>query len=87
MNLKKEKKLVYKISCLNCDKCDVREANREKKVRMKEHQTDIKKFTESSNVAKHANTEKHAFDFDTSETLGLETNWKRRYRQGKSSYV
>ena len=75
---KKEKKLVYKLSCQNCNKCYVGETNREKKVRMKEHQTDIKKFTESSNVAKHANTEKHIFDFDNSETLALETNWKCR---------
>jgi hypothetical protein len=45
---------------------------------MNEHQADIRKYREISNVAKHANEEKHAFDFKRSETLALETNWRRR---------
>jgi len=76
--LKKKKKLVYKISCANCDKCYIGETNREKEIRMKEHQADIKKHTQSSNVAKHANDNKHSFNFIESETLALETNWRRR---------
>jgi hypothetical protein len=75
---KKKKKLVYKIPCLNCDKCYIGETNREKETRMKEHKADIRKHTESSNVAKHANEEKHSFNFTQSETIALETNWRRR---------
>jgi hypothetical protein len=76
--LKKKKKLVYKIPCLNCDKCYIGETNRNKETRMNEHKSDIRKHTESSNVAKHANEQKHSFDFLHSETLTLETNWRRR---------
>lgn len=75
---KKEKKLVYKISCANCDKCYIGETNREKKTRMKEHEADIRKCAEFSNIAKHANTEKHSLDLANTETLALETDWKRR---------
>ena len=39
----KNEKLVCKISCLNCDKCYIGETIREKQIRMKEHETDVKK--------------------------------------------
>lgn len=45
---------------------------------MKQHKTDIEKFTESSKVAKHVNIEQRAFDFDNTETLSHESNWWRR---------
>jgi hypothetical protein len=76
--LKKKNKLIYKIPCFNCDKCYIGETNREKETRMKEHKSDIRKCNESLNVVKHANEEKHSFDFTNSETLALETNWRRR---------
>ena len=75
---KKKQKLVYKISCLNCDKCYIGETNREKEIRIKEHQADIKKHSQRSNIAKHANENKHSFDFTQSGTLTLESNWRRR---------
>jgi arginyl-tRNA--protein-N-Asp/Glu arginylyltransferase len=77
-NNKRTKKLVYKIQCTNCEKCYIGETNREKSIRLKEHQKDIKKSSDKSNIAKHANDHKHAFNFPESETLSLETNWKRR---------
>jgi hypothetical protein len=76
--LKKEKKLVYKITFLNCNKCYIGKTNRKKETRMKEHKADIRKQTKSSNVAQHANEQKHSFDFTHSETPALETNWQRR---------
>jgi hypothetical protein len=76
--LKKNKKLVYKIPCLNCDKCYIGETKREKEIRMKEHQADIQKHKQCSNVAKHANENKHSFNFIQAETLTLESNWRRR---------
>lgn len=42
---KKNKKLVYKISCLDCDKCYVGETSREKTTRIKEHEAYVKNFT------------------------------------------
>jgi hypothetical protein len=62
----------------NSNKCYIGETNKLKQTRMNEHKSDIKKHKESSNIAKHANEEKHAFDFNQSETLTLETDWKRR---------
>ncbi|CAF2072369.1 unnamed protein product, partial [Rotaria magnacalcarata] len=50
----------------------------EKKSRLKEHKKDIKKCSETSNIAKHVHDKNHSFKFDESETLALETNWKRR---------
>ena len=75
---KKMKKLVYKIPCSNCDKCYIGETNREKSTRMKEHKKDIRNSSESSHVAKHANKEKHSFEFENVEILSLESNWRRR---------
>ncbi|CAF3362230.1 unnamed protein product [Rotaria sp. Silwood2] len=75
---KKHKKLIYKITCSDCEKCYIGETNREKEIRIKEHKADIKKQAVSSHVAKHANEQKHSFDFSRSETLALETNWRRR---------
>ena len=77
-NSKKNKNLIYRIPCLNCNKCYVDETSRNKQTRMKEHESDVRMFIESSNVAKHANTENHSFDFTRPETLSLESNWRRR---------
>ncbi|CAF2145990.1 unnamed protein product [Rotaria magnacalcarata] len=75
---KKTKKLVYKLKCNNCENCYIGETNREKITRLKEHKKDIKKCSETSNIAKHVHDKNHSFKFDESETLALETNWKRR---------
>ncbi|CAF4501415.1 unnamed protein product, partial [Didymodactylos carnosus] len=72
------KKLVYKIQCKNCDLSYIGETAREKQIRMNEHQYDIRNDKITSAVAQHANTHSHSFDFQTVETLALETAWKRR---------
>ena len=76
--LKKKKKLVYKISCTNCGKCNIGETSREKQIGMKEHQSDIRKNAQYSNILRHINENKHSFGFTQSETLILESNWRRR---------
>ena len=76
--LKKKKKLVYKISCKNCEKCNIGETSGEIEIRMKEHQSEIRKNAEYSNIAKYVNENKHSFGFTQAETLILETNWRRR---------
>ena len=50
----------------------------EKKIRMIEHQTDIKKHAQHLNVTKHANENKHSFNLMQSETLATEPRWRRR---------
>ena len=61
---KKIKKVVYKILCSNYDKCYIGETIREEPARMKEHKKNIRYNSESSHIAKHANKEKHSFDFE-----------------------
>lgn len=73
-----ETKVVYKISCQDCNHFYIGETCRSKSVRMKEHQKDIKNSSENSHVAKHSNEKKHSFDFANVETLANECNWNRR---------
>ena len=75
---RKDKKVVYKICCLDCDFVYIGATNRQKHVRMKEHQKDIRNFSENSNVAKHVIDKKHTFDFAGAQTLTYESNWNRR---------
>ena len=72
------KKLIYKIPCINCNKSYIGETNREKSTRMKEHEKDIRKLSNTSNVAKHVIEHNHSFNFNKVETLALENNWNRR---------
>ena len=69
----KDKKLVYKISCPNYDKCHTGETNQEKLTRINKHKKEVKKISEVSNIARHIHVEKHTFDFDESEILWRET--------------
>ena len=45
---------------------------------MKEHQKDIRNFSDKSHIAKHVIDQKHSFDFAEVETLTNECNWTRR---------
>jgi hypothetical protein len=76
--MKKDKKLVYKISCMNCNKGYIGETGREKTTRRREHQKDIKNTSNSSNLVKRVIEHKHLFNFNQVETLTLENNWTRR---------
>ena len=51
---------------------------RNRDVRMKEHQADIRKHELSSVLTKHTETEKHIFDFNSMRTPSRETNWSPR---------
>ena len=75
---RKKKNLIYKIPCINYSKCYIRETGREKSTRMKEHQKDINKKSDSSNIAKHVTEHKHSFNFNQAETLSYESNWEHR---------
>ena len=54
------------------------ETGRNRDVRLKEHQVDIRKRESSSVLAKHTETEKHTFDFNNMRTPSRETNWSPR---------
>ena len=75
---KKDKKVIYKIKCNDCDKVYIGETSRNKSTRMKEHSKDIKNFSDNSNIAKHVNEQKHSFNIQEAETLNIESNWTRR---------
>ena len=54
------------------------ETGRNRDVRMKEHQADIRKHESSSVLTKHTETEKHTFDFNSMRRPSRETNWSPR---------
>ena len=75
---KATKKLVYKISCKNCDYSYYGETNLELSTRLKEHQEDIRKQKETSKIVQHVYEKKHAMDFENYEILCHESDWRRR---------
>ena len=75
---KTNKKLIYRIPCKDCDQYYYGETGRAKIVRMKEHQTNIKKQKDTSELVQHILKEKHTFDFDNVDTINHEVNWQRR---------
>ena len=75
---KKNKQILYKVPCKTCDLVYIGETARDRTTRMKEHQTAIKKNLADSDLAKHVNNEKHDADFTNVETIGSESNWRRR---------
>jgi hypothetical protein len=75
---KKSKQIIYKVPCKNCDLVYIGETARDRTTRMKEHEVAIRKNTTDSDLAKHMNNTQHAADFTNVETLGNESDWRRR---------
>lgn len=75
---KKNKDIVYKIPCKDCDLVYIGETARDRSTRMKEHKADIKNNKATSDIAKHMNNQEHAADFTNIETIGKESVWRRR---------
>ena len=75
---KMNKKLIYRIPCNNCDQYYYGETGREKTIRMKEHQANIKKLKDTSELVQHILKTKYTFDFNNVETINHETSWQRR---------
>ena len=75
---KKNKKLVYSIPCLDCDKVYIGETSRMKETRIKEHKANIKTLSTKSKLVEHILTYKHQFDFTNTKTLALESDWRKR---------
>jgi len=78
LTLKKNKKIIYKVPCKDCDLSYIGETARDRSKRMSEHRTAIKKNDRNSELAKHANDERHEIHLDNVETLGNESDWRRR---------
>jgi hypothetical protein len=74
----REKKMIYKIPCKNCDSVYIGETSRDKTTRMREHQKNIKTNDPNSKVATHANINGHELDFGNVMIPGKESDWRRR---------
>lgn len=75
---KKNKKLVYSIPCIDCDKIYIGETSRMKDTRMNEHKAKIKSLSSDSKLVEHILEHNHKFDFSNVTTLALENEWRRR---------
>jgi hypothetical protein len=75
---KKNKQIIYKVPCTNCDLVYIGETARDRTTRMKEHKAAIEKNIADSDLAKHMNNAKHTADFTKMEILGNESDWRRR---------
>ena len=75
---KKNKQIIYKVPCKNCDLVYIGETARDRNIRMSEHQAAIRKNLADSDLAKHVNNEKHEADFTNVETIGNDSVWRRR---------
>ena len=74
---KKNKQIIYKVPCKNCDLVYIGETARDRNTRMKEHEVAIRKNTADSDLAKHVHNTQHVADFTNVETLGNESDWRR----------
>ena len=73
-----ESKLIYKIKCNDCDNVYIRETAREKNTRIQEHKKCIKTMDANSKIFQHVYRNSHQMNFNDTETLGYETEWRRR---------
>ena len=77
-------KVVYKLSCNDCDKCYVGQTSRRLEIRKGEHQDNIKYKDQFHNVvSKHildseVPHERHSMNWEGIEILYKEKNWKKR---------
>jgi hypothetical protein len=75
---KMNKRVIYKIPCKDCDHVYIGETARDRKKRVEEHRSAIKRDDDNSELAQHANTLKHEIDLTKVETLCKESDWRRR---------
>ena len=75
---KQNKKIIYQIPCRDCEKIYIGETGRQRKKRMSEHTSAIRKKDMNSEIVKHISNTHHTMDFTKIETLANETKWKRR---------
>jgi asparagine synthetase B (glutamine-hydrolysing) len=75
---KMNKRVIYKIPCIDCDHVYIGETSRDRKKRVEEHHSAIKRDDDKSELAQHANTKMHKIDLDNVETLGKEGDRRRR---------
>jgi hypothetical protein len=73
-----DSKIIYKIQCNDCESIYIGETARDKTTRMKEHQNNIKKMDHNSRIFQHVYHNSHTMNFNHVETLGYESDWRRR---------
>ena len=71
--------VIYRIKCKECDGEYIGETGRQLKVRMKEHQADVRYGrTQRSALAEHSVATGHEIDWEDVEIIETEENWQRR---------
>ncbi len=57
-------KMIYKIQCQNCDSVDIGETTREKAIKTKEHQKNVKNMDLNSKIFQHVYQNSHSMNFN-----------------------
>jgi hypothetical protein len=77
---RKDRKIIYKINCKNCDSVYIGETARDKKTRIKEHISNVKKMESNSKIFQHVYDNTHSMDFDNALTLAYEAGAAERFQ-------
>ena len=72
-----KKKGVYKVDC-SCGNTYIGETGRTLDARLKEHQRAVKVNNRSNGIAVHVNNTVHDIDWDSTEVIDQEENWRKR---------
>jgi hypothetical protein len=77
------KNVIYKISCLDCDGIYIGETLRNAQTRVKEHKAKLKHMQDEQDnnhnkIALHAQKHKHDINFEGTEILAHESNYRKR---------
>ncbi|XP_045482777.1 uncharacterized protein LOC123686588 [Harmonia axyridis] len=70
--------LVYKVNCKDCTGTYIGQTRQYFGTRIKQHQSDCMKQSNTTALAHHAMSEGHQFDFDDAKILIRENNWFKR---------
>ena len=71
-------KVVYKIDCMDCDKCYIGQTKNYLQNRINNHKNNVAKHQEKTALATHALTNLHTFDFNNTKIISRESNYKKR---------
>lgn len=74
--------LVYRVNCKDCTGTYIGQTRQYFGTRIKQHQSDCMKQSNTTALAQHAMSEGHQFDFDDAKILTRENNWfKRNFKE------
>lgn len=70
--------VVYKINCIDCDKCYIGQTKTKLKQRIALHKSNIRTYKDTCALSIHANSENHQPDLNNVKILDIEKNDKKR---------